>query len=180
MRPKSEKTPPKGHASVRAVATNREYFTGAQGGRLASFHVIRELLELPTVDALIKGDYGQPITLTKWDTSQIEKEMDDYVDNVRGGLIKLMIVPPQHKASEMHGSVLDSMSDSPSPEEFNVNVASLLSATTFFKCEFCPVLWRYPALLTHTHRDMEGVRRRASAEHRGPPSLWAHAIQSGL
>ena len=53
----------------------------------------------------------------------------------------------------MHGSVLNSVSDSPSPEEFNANVdrMSLLSATMLFKCRFCLVHCWYPVLLDHFH-----------------------------
>lgn len=120
------------------------------------FMHFENVLELPTVAAMIKeDDYRQPVTSTKWDASrdQVVKEMDDYADNAREGLLKLITVSPPNKASAMHGSVLNSVSDSPSPEEVNANVdrTSLPSATTIFKCNFCPVPCWYPALLEHHH-----------------------------
>lgn len=119
---------------------------------------ICEALKLPTVRSLVLGDTG--ITEETWDVAkhQIQREMDEYSENIRLQLIHDMF---QRQAASISGGDVDSHILNPTTTDVdprimntiinNDDVDFLHSPLTFFECSWCHHHFQYPAMLKHVH-----------------------------
>ena len=106
---------------------------------------------LPTVRAIMaENEATGPITEERWNVvkGQIEKDMDEFSQNLRTKLIANIVARKGATSSSDNVGSDAAAPGSPS----NIDLDFLLSPSTFFQCATCDQrLYQYPALLSHRH-----------------------------